>query len=300
MGTILGITRARQFERAAVFGSVRVLTRRLAQNSGATLHSEAFRRDPVLGLHLVRSGELVVRAALSNGPASFASGSVFVTQRPTRVSVGRSAVVTSLTIPAATAEGLPLPESTAWRLDKSPLLGPVSDFIVGAGEAVDPGLNGFSTYHFEHLLREMFLGLLIGTNRPTLSVGRREPFTEALAAIVVRCSDPTLTPAVVAQDVRLSLRQLQRQFRERGTTIGREIRRTRVEQALTVLRDRTRDALSIDEVAESVGFSGGSSLARAMAAEGHVSPTRAARTAGNGRSSGSGHAAEPVGSDRAA
>ncbi|MGV2982249.1 helix-turn-helix domain-containing protein [Microbacterium sp. AGC85] len=164
-------------------------------------------------------------------------------------------------------------------MPESPLLAPVSEFVVRAGDAVD--LYGFSAYRFEHLLQEMFLGLLIETSRPVWAASQRQPFTEALAVIALGFRDPALAPAAVAHEVRLSLRQLQRHFRERGTTIGREIRRTRVEQALAVLRDQGRDALSIDEVAESVGFSGGSSLARAMAAEGHVSPMRAARSLGN-------------------
>jgi AraC-like DNA-binding protein len=140
----------------------------------------------------------------------------------------------------------------------------------------------------------MFLGLLIDTNRPAPAVRPQQPLTHALAVIVGRCTDPALTPAVVAQEARLSLRQLQRLFRERGTTVGREIRRARVEQALTLLRDRQYDALSIDQVAQFVGFSNGSSLARAMAAEGHASPTRAARDIGHGNER------QPVSLDRAA
>ncbi|WP_307362410.1 helix-turn-helix transcriptional regulator [Microbacterium murale] len=220
--------------------------------------------------------------AATTGSILLTAGSVFVTQQPADAVAQSRTTVTTLVIPAAAARGLPLPASAAWRLTESPLLAPVVDFIVRAGDAVDPDLNGFSAYHFEHLLQEMFVGLLIETNRPALALGHPQPFTDALAVIVVRCSDPLLTPAAVAQDVRLSLRQLQRVFRERGTTIGRELRRARVEQAIAVLRDQKRDVLSIDRVAEMVGFSSGSSLARAMAAEGHVSPTRAARSLGSG------------------
>lgn len=249
------------------------------QNSAVLLHSDPPARGPVLNLHLVRSGELIMDAATQD-PALLDSGSVFVTQRPTSVAAKNGATVTTLGIPSVAAKDLPLPEASAWTIAESPLLAPVVDFIVRAGDAREPDLNGFSTYYFERLLQEMFLGLLIDTNRPAPALRPQHPLTHALAVIVGRCTDPALTPSAVAEEARLSLRQLQRLFSERGTTIGREIRRARVEQALTHLRGRQYDVLSIDQIAQFVGFSSGSSLARAMAAEGYASPTRAARTGG--------------------
>lgn len=269
---------ARRLERATVFGSVRIADTHFAQYATADLHARTSTHEPLLGLHIVRTGSVVVNTSTTEA-AVFTSGTAFVTQRATQVAARRGTFLTTLDVPASVAKGIPLPHSHAWEIQKSPLSVPAVEFIVSAGDTEDLDLNGFSAYYFERLLQEMFLGLLIDTNRPSPAARPPHPLTHALAVIVGRCTDRALTPAAVAEEVRLSLRQLQRLFHERNTTIGREIRRARVDQALTYLRDRQYDVLSTDQVAEFVGFSSGSSLARAMAAEGHPSPARAARSA---------------------
>lgn len=281
LGTILGI---RPRPRATVFGTARIHRKDLAATAATILHTDLTAREPVLGLHLVRGGELVVED-LGSGTETLPSGSAFVTQRATRATATRATKMTVLDIPAEVVKGIPMPDSAAWRITESALLPPAVDFIVRAGEARDLELNGFGTYYFERLLQEMFVGLLIDTNRPAPTVRPQQPVAHALAVIAGRCTDPDLTPAVVAQEVRLSLRQLQRLFRERDTTVGGEIRRARVDHALSLLRDSRYEMLSVDQVAQHSGFGNGSSLARAMAAEGHESPTREARGIGRAKES---------------
>jgi transcriptional regulator GlxA family with amidase domain len=98
-------------------------------------------------------------------------------------------------------------------------------------------------------------------------------YRDAMSTILAQRSDPNLTPRGIADQLKVSLRQLQRAFRSREMTPERAIRRSRVEHALDLLTDRTYDGLSIAEIGQYSGFSGGSSLARAMAQEGRPSPS---------------------------
>lgn len=132
--------------------------------------------------------------------------------------------------------------------------------------------SGLTAYYLERVLQEMVLGIAVA------SLGRTEParvglYAAAISVVNARAGDPDLTPVGVASELNVSLRTLQRMFAQRDSTVEREIRRARVQQALTMLDDPVYDALSVDRVAQSVGLSGGSSLARAFAAEGHPSPS---------------------------
>ena len=136
--------------------------------------------------------------------------------------------------------------------------------------------SGLTAYYLERVLQEMVLGVAVA------SLGHTEPVgvgmhPAAMSVITTRAGDPDLTPVGVASELNVSLRTLQRMFAQRGTTVEREIRRARVQQALTMLDDPIYDALSVDRIAQSVGLSGGSSLARTFATEGHPSPSVARR-----------------------
>lgn len=132
--------------------------------------------------------------------------------------------------------------------------------------------SGLTAYYLERVLQEMVLGITVA------SLGRAEParvglYAAAISVVTARAGDPDLTPMGVASELNVSLRTLQRLFAQQDSTVEREIRRARVKQALTMLDDPAYDVLSIDRVAQSAGLSGGSSLARAFAAEGHPSPS---------------------------
>lgn len=154
-------------------------------------------------------------------------------------------------------------------------------FLAFAWTAVVEGApqTGLTMYYTERLLAEMITGVVVASLRAQDAREDVHSYAAALSMIAARVGDPTLRPGLLARDLNVSLRTLQRQFAAHGTTIERSVRRSRVAHAVSLLQDRTYDSLSIDRVAEACGLSNGSSLARAFAAEGFPNPSsvRAAR-----------------------
>ncbi|MFF9164328.1 helix-turn-helix domain-containing protein [Streptomyces longwoodensis] len=82
-------------------------------------------------------------------------------------------------------------------------------------------------------------------------------------------ADADLTPAVIARAHGISVRYLHRLFEQEGSTVGRWIRRLRLEEC----RRELTDAASIGSVARRWGFSGAPHLGRAFRREYGTSPT---------------------------
>ncbi|MDR6866524.1 AraC-like DNA-binding protein [Microbacterium resistens] len=185
-----------------------------------------------------------------------------------------------LAVPVDAANGVDLGEVHGRLVPRtSELIRPVNAFVDRAlrQPRAWQEASGVTGYYFERLLHEMVSGVLVET---VLASGAPRPigrYEAAMSVIMVRHADPGLTPAIVASAANLSLRQLERLFRERGTTPRRAIRRARVELARTLLSDPAYDILDVGDIARHVGFGGGSSLARAMAAESLPPPSRLRR-----------------------
>jgi len=137
--------------------------------------------------------------------------------------------------------------------------------------------SGLSSYYVERLLQEMLLGLLVDAKRIAVAPTSSDPYLMAQAVIQVRLADASLNTDEIAEEVRISRRQLERLFSKNGHTVAGRIRRARVEAAVEMLQDRSYAGLGVDQVARYVGFGSGSSLARAMSAEGFRSPSRLRR-----------------------
>ena len=168
----------------------------------------------------------------------------------------------------------------------SQLLHPTVAFaaqLLRSDREVDP--SNLGTYYIERLLQEMLIGLivdgLIDSRRRSAAPTAPDLYRLALSVIQVRSTDSRLTTDVVAEEVHLSRRQLERLFQKNGTSVAAEVRRTRVMQAVSMLQDPQYTALSVDQIGQFVGLSGGSSLARMMSAEGLDSPARVRRRAGS-------------------
>lgn len=86
----------------------------------------------------------------------------------------------------------------------------------------------------------------------------------ALAVIVEQCSSVEFGPAVLAERVGCSLRRLQGEFAERGTTVAYEIRRERARIAHGLLRDRAQSGLSAAAIAQRSGFAATSTMYRVL------------------------------------
>lgn len=158
--------------------------------------------------------------------------------------------------------------------EQSALLAPFAAFAYQAAKSKTGESGRLAEYYLERLLQEMLLGLLAelstGPDVPKQSPGA---YWRAVAILNAQFTDPTLTTNAIAESVNLSRRQLEREFAKHGTTVRSELRRLRVQLAKEMLTDSDYSMLSVDQIAKYVGFSGSSSLARAMAQSGLGAPT---------------------------
>ncbi|MDP3949116.1 MAG: AraC family transcriptional regulator [Microbacterium sp.] len=237
-------------------------------------------------LHVVRSGALSTRARTTGDAVeTFVSGQAFFTagSDPIAMIAHRTSDVLALAAPVELFDAQP-PSTTAAPLRiESPLLMPTVDFVLSAIQVIE--LEGEDTrrHYLDKVLQKMFYGLIADSSdivaAPPAMVSAL-PLARARALMVERIADPDLTADMIAREVSVSHRQLQRLFRARGTTVQGELRHLRVEQACMFLRNRRYDAVSVDVIARRVGLSGRSSLARAMSAEGIPSPLQVRRASG--------------------
>ncbi|MGB3374145.1 MAG: helix-turn-helix domain-containing protein [Microbacterium sp.] len=166
------------------------------------------------------------------------------------------------------AVGLPTPLSVG-----------IGEFLANAVETEFADLSGAQRHLFERILKEMAMSLVADSAGAWAEKRQEKTFPAALAVIVARCADSSLSAAAVAADVNVSVRQLGRVFAAHGTTVSREIRQARIDRAVRMLSTAEFDGVSVDQIAKRSGFGRGSSLARAMDAVGAGTPgeVRAAR-----------------------
>jgi AraC-like DNA-binding protein len=236
------------------------------------------RQERVL-LHIVRKGTLAVRwDDEPQGAAPVRSGQAFFTRgdRADEARASSPGEVVTLTVPDELFPGRAgfAADGPVLVRSDSALLAPIADFVLRAVDTEATDLTAIGHYYLERMLQEMAVALSLDVHRLREVPTTPDMFTRAITIISAQCADPDISSASVAADVRISVRQLERVFRERGTTIAGELRRARIEHAAALLRDRQYDALSIDQIARYSGFSNGSSLARAMRAEGWEPPAR--------------------------
>ncbi|MBK0419471.1 AraC family transcriptional regulator [Leucobacter sp. CSA1] len=266
---------------SAVFGVSEIQLRLLPAGHRVLLgspHRLDSRSQEQLRLHVVRQGELLIesngnRRALTAGDAVF-----LLSSTPIELRSETGCELLTIAVPSEVvgeARGV-WPHSGIQPVSQtSMLLLPVAAFAARALSEAVGSVSGFTSYYVERLLQEMLQGLLVDSYRPEHmpSAQTQSTFPLAMSVIEAQHSDPELTAAAVAEEVNISLRQLEREFRKNGTTIRQELRRVRVEQARRMLGDPDYDGLSVGQIAQFVGFSGGSSLARAMSATGMPSPS---------------------------
>lgn len=267
----------------AIFGSVRIREFVVGRDN---VRSRLERVSGLIGLHSVRSGGLEISS--DTGIVRLRANDAFLANHDALLpaALHDDLRLLSIVIPAEALAGFsaPAPREVRPVAATSALLAPAVAFAERAAANDSEPVSGFSNYYFERLLQEMVVGVAVeGTRAPRLGM-TADIYRDAMSTIVAQRSDPDLSPRDIADQLRVSLRQLQRAFRARDVTVERAIRRSRVEHALELLRDRTYDGLSIAQVGLYSGFSGGSSLARAMAQEGTASPSVVRRAAQGGSS----------------
>lgn len=142
----------------------------------------------------------------------------------------------------------------------SPALGFLREIAVQ-----DQDVPSVAAYFMERLVHEMVGGIML-ENRGARFTGstRKGFFDQAMDYIAATAGDGSLTPATLAGELSLSLRQLQREFKRNNTSIATAILQRRIELALRLLRDPKLDVLPLEEIAQHSGFTSPVQLRRAL------------------------------------
>ncbi|MDR2998108.1 MAG: AraC family transcriptional regulator [Microbacterium sp.] len=128
-------------------------------------------------------------------------------------------------------------------------------------------------YSMEQLLSEMALGVLLESQElGMLGERARSLVQRARALMLARREDPELTTAVIAAELHVSPRQLQREFAREGSSPSVELRQMRAALAEAVLRSPAHTMLGVVEVAKLSGFNSALHLRRALQACGLSTP----------------------------
>lgn len=265
--------------RSSSFGRTRVRSITLSEASSVRVPLTTG-REGELHLCMVAQGRLQMLGLPTAGHGLY-PGDAFVVLNAdtasTRLIPGApgSAELVRISVPQLALEApVPIETGTVIRSAKVPMMWPVISFAKSALLIDLDETSSLSVYYLERLIQEMTIGVLVDHARSKVAPRSPTAFTVALSVIVTQCSDSNLTPAIVAGQVGISLRQLQRTFAAHDITIEAAIRQERVEQAIRMLRSPDYTALNVTDVAHYVGFSNGSGLARAMNALGYPSPRR--------------------------
>lgn len=267
------VTRARTL---AMFGSVRIREFVMGRDNE---RSRLDRFAGMVGLHSVRSGAMDIDTA--TGRLRVGAPQAFLLDHGSPIHAAPlgdlrllSIVVPSEALTGATA---PAPGEVRPVPADSTLLDPTLAFAERAAAVDAEPVSGFGSYYVERLLQEMVIGVAVEGVRSPRRVPQVDVHLSAVAMIAAQREDPSLSPQVIADQLAISVRQLQRVFRAHDTTPERQIRQARVEHATRLLSDRTYDPLSVADIGRYAGFADGSSLARAMAREGRSSPSTVRR-----------------------
>lgn len=159
--------------------------------------------------------------------------------------------------------------------ESSGLVGPTTGFFAELlGSEVLPGR--VAAYALSRLAEEMLGSLFL--ERSSVGADRvpESPslYRRALALMAARRAEASWTTAVLAIELAVSPRHLQRAFQAQGTSPSAELRRLRVELAVQLLTQPRYRMLSIADVARYAGFTTIDDLRRAFRIERMPAPSR--------------------------
>lgn len=153
-------------------------------------------------------------------------------------------------------------------------------FIEGILES--DGIPDPATAHLvEKLTHELVGSMLLGGRAdPTDATALdAQTFARAMKLMTAQRANTAVTPATIAADLHVSLRQLQREFSRRGATVAGSLRRLRAELAASILRDPAYGVLTISQIAHHSGFTSSQQMRRVLAATGFSTPLELRKTA---------------------
>lgn len=131
-----------------------------------------------------------------------------------------------------------------------------------------------TAYFAESLTVELLLSMLLsGTSRATPHIDpARSMLRRARNHIIAFARDPRISSSTVADSLGVSVRSLQRLFSDAGLSLSTEIRRSRVDAAIALLRAPEAELMSLEEVAQASGYLDAVAMRRAFHAFGVGQP----------------------------
>ncbi|MDQ0734891.1 helix-turn-helix domain-containing protein [Arthrobacter agilis] len=180
---------------------------------------------------------------------------------------GGPAAMLRLTLPlnVLSRRGVRLPGGVARSCADGALLAPLREFAYALHRA--PPLAPLDAARAaERSLVELLVGTLLEADPPSMDSAALRGILRTRAAAIVqrRFTDPALRPRLVALELNVSLRHLQRSFEGSGTTIALEIRRARSDYAAALIDTLTGPDRSDRRIAARAGFTSAGQLRAAF------------------------------------
>ena len=164
----------------------------------------------------------------------------------------------------------------------NPLLGILCDYVVSVHAHADRLSSSSADLLADNLTELLFAMLSEEQIRVSTSTSLRAAlFDRACRIIAHEAHDPDLYPAGVARQLGVSMRMLQRIFREHGQTVAHGILRSRVDKGSSMLGDERMRVRTITEIAFECGFRDLTTFERAFRATKGMTPSSWRRGASN-------------------
>lgn len=185
----------------------------------------------------------------------------------------RRCTALAVAMPTAALEEYTGSAGSLGTIQESAVLAPTKKFLLGTLENTH-SLERLSAYFLEKLVLEMVASLLLESRGAgSMAAPSAGLLDRAMSQIAGYRTDRELTPARLAHDLNISMRQLQRLFSAIGSTPSREIRRQRADLAVSMLTNPAFRVLNVSQVAQHSGFADASELRRAFESMGYSTPS---------------------------
>jgi AraC-like DNA-binding protein len=157
-----------------------------------------------------------------------------------------------------------------------PLAPLLMSYFVNGFETAEEFTPDASALFVQHSVELLALALAEAPRlEPVRAVALRDAlFVRACRLISLRCGDPGLSPATIAQALGISTRLLQRIFAERDKTLMAHVWGERVSRVAKLLEDPRAAHRSITEIAFACGFTDSTHFGRVFAARMGMTPTQ--------------------------
>lgn len=130
-----------------------------------------------------------------------------------------------------------------------------------------------AAYYAESLITEMLTSIVLTVDTAnSRTPSERSLLRRARTHIAAFARDPRLSTQTIADSLGISVRSLQRVFANAGESLSAEMRRARVKAAITLLRSAEAEFMTLDEIAQNVGYVDAVAMRRSFHAAGADQP----------------------------